>query len=313
MDAAVEVRGLIKRYESGPTIGPIDFEAHPGQILAVAGANGAGKSTTLRMLLGLSEPDRGRALILGRPYRRLDHPGTQVGAFLGGRLGDGSMTGTEYLTFMAGMMGLSGVRRRVRRMLRDCGLERWPKVRIGGYSTGMRQRLGMAVAMLADAPILVLDEPFNGLDVGGRLWLQDTLRRCALAGRTVVLAAHDIDELQRIATHVLIIMDGAQTAYGTLRQVIADNGGGTGTVFRFASGADEARTASAIDELGRKGGDIRLLDDGSYLARNTDEATVFAVASRHDATLVQLAHVEPTLREVMEGMIRHAAERRHPS
>lgn len=309
MDAAVEVRGLAKRYAAGPVIGPIDFEACPGQVLAVAGANGAGKSTTLRMLLGLAMPDRGRALIMGRPYRRLEHPGTQVGAFLGGRLGDGSMTGAEYLTFMAGMMGLPGVHRRVRRVLRDCGLGRWPKTRIGRYSTGMRQRLGVAGAMLADAPILVLDEPFNGLDVGGRLWLHDVLRRCALDGRTVILAAHDIDELQRIATHVLVIMDGTQTAYGTLGRVIADNGGNTGTMFRFSPDADGVCKTAAIEELIGAGADVHLRDDDSYLARNTNEAFVFATASRHGATLTLLTHVEPSLREVMEGLIRRSMER----
>ena len=210
MDATIEVCGLVKRYAAGPMIGPIDFEAGPGQVLAVAGSNGAGKSTMLRMMLGLSAPSQGHALVMGRPYGQLERPGLQVGVFLGGRLGDESMTGREYLTFMAGMMGLPNVRRRVRRVLRDCGLERWPKTRIKGYSTGMRQRLGVAGAIIADAPVLVLDEPFNGLDISGRLWLHDSIRQWSAAGKTVILAAHEIDELQRIATHVLIIMHGRQ-------------------------------------------------------------------------------------------------------
>lgn len=313
MDATVEVRGLVKRYAAGPMIGPIDFEAGPGQVVAVAGSNGAGKSTTLRMTLGLSAPSRGHALVMGRPYGQLERPGLQVGVFLGGRLGDESMTGREYLTFMAGMMELPNVRRRVRRVLRDCGLERWPKTRIKGYSTGMRQRLGVAGAIIADAPVLVLDEPFNGLDISGRLWLHDSMRQWSAAGKTVILAAHEIDELQRIATHVLIIMHGRQMACGPLEQVIADNGGKSGTVFRFAPDVDETRKAMVIGDLARLGADIHLSDDGSYLTQRTDEATVFAIAARHDATLVRLDHAEPTLRDVMTGMIRQTPEKEHAS
>ena len=310
MDATIEVCGLVKRYAAGPMIGPIDFEAGPGQVLAVAGSNGAGKSTMLRMMLGLSAPSQGHALVMGRPYGQLERPGLQVGVFLGGRLGDESMTGREYLTFMAGMMGLPNVRRRVRRVLRDCGLERWPKTRIKGYSTGMRQRLGVAGAIIADAPVLVLDEPFNGLDISGRLWLHDSIRQWSAAGKTVILAAHEIDELQRIATHVLIIMHGRQMACGPLEQVIAGNGG---TVFRFAPDADEPRKAMVIGDLARLGADIHLSDDGSYLTQRTDEATVFAIAARHDATLVRLDHAEPTLRDVMTGMIRQTPEKEHAS
>lgn len=304
MEVTVEIRDLIKRYESGPTIGPIDFEAGPGQMLAVAGANGAGKSTTLRMMLGLSAPSRGSALIMGCPYGRLEQPGLQMGVFLGGRSGDESMTGREYLTFMAGMMGVSNVRRRVRRILHDCGLERWPKARIKGYSTGMRQRLGVAGAMLPDAPVLVLDEPFNGLDIAGRLWLRDSIRQWAETGKTVILAAHEIDELQRIASHALIIMHGRQMAYGPLGQVIAANGGQAGTVFRFAPDVDESRKALAIGGLAGTGADVQPLRDGSYLAKQADAATVFAIAARHNATLIRLDHAEPTLRDVMTGMIR---------
>ncbi|MBT1181402.1 MULTISPECIES: ABC transporter ATP-binding protein [unclassified Bifidobacterium] len=307
MNTVVEARGLIKRYASGPTVGPIDFEARPGQVLAVAGSNGAGKSTTLRMVLGLSAPSQGRALVMGCPYRRLEQPGLHVGVFLGGRLGDESMTGGEYLTFMAGMMGLPDVRRRVRHVLRDCGLDRWPKARIKGYSTGMRQRLGVAGAMLADAPIIVLDEPFNGLDIAGRLWLHGLLQQWAAAGKTVILAAHEIDELQRIATHVLIIMHGRQMACGSLEQVAAAGGGESGTVFRFAPDANETGKALALDDLTAMGADIRSLEDGQYLARRTDAADVFAVAARRDVPLVRLDHVEPTLREVMTGMIRRSS------
>lgn len=271
------------------------------------------KSTTLRMTLGLSAPSRGHALVMGRPYGQLERPGLQVGVFLGGRLGDESMTGREYLTFMAGMMELPNVRRRVRRVLRDCGLERWPKTRIKGYSTGMRQRLGVAGAIIADAPVLVLDEPFNGLDIAGRLWLHDSMRQWSAAGKTVILAAHEIDELQRIATHVLIIMHGRQMAYGPLEQVIADNGGKSGTVFRFAPDVDETRKAMVIGELAITGADLHLSDDGSYLARQTDEAAVFAIAARHDAILVRLDHAEPTLRDVMTGMIRQTPEKERAS
>ncbi|KAA8818547.1 ABC transporter ATP-binding protein [Bifidobacterium rousetti] len=309
MNAAVEARGLVKRYASGPTVGPIDFEAWPGQVLAVAGSNGAGKSTTLRMVLGLSAPSQGRALIMGRPYRLLEQPGLHVGVFLGGRLGDESMTCGEYLTFMAGMMGLPDVRRRVRRVMHDCGLDRWPKARIKGYSTGMRQRLGVAGAMLADAPIIVLDEPFNGLDIAGRLWLHDLLQRWASAGRTVILAAHEIDELQRIATHVLIIMHGRQMAYGPLEQVIANGGGESGTVFRFAPDVNETGKALVLDDLTAMRADVRSLENGLYLARRMDTADVFSVSARHDVPLVRLDHVEPTLRDVMIGMIRRSSEK----
>ncbi|KFI51239.1 ABC transporter ATP-binding protein [Bifidobacterium amazonense] len=313
MDAVVEVHGLTKRYVSGPVVGPIDFEVWPGQVLAVAGSNGAGKSTTLRMLLGLASPSQGRALVMGRPYRQLEHPGLQVGVFLGGRLGDESMTSREYLTFMAGMQGLHNVRRRVRRVLRACSLDHWPKVRIRGYSTGMRQRLGVACAMLSDAPILVLDEPFNGLDIEGRLWLHDSLKQWAESGRTVILAAHEIEELQRIATHVLIVMHGRQMGCGPIEQVINDNSDGAGIIFRFANGVDVSRKAAALNDLMGMGADLRALKNDLYLARRTDEDTVFATAARCEAPLVQLNRAEPTLREVMTSIINRSSVKSHTS
>lgn len=300
----VSVSGLVKRYVGGPVIGPIDFSVEPGQILAIAGTNGAGKSTVLRMLLGLSSCDEGEALVFGQPYRHLKNPGLQVGAFLGGRLGDESMTGKEHLAFMTGMIGVRHGPHHVRQAIRACGLQRWPLLKIRQYSTGMRQRLGIAGAIVAHAPLLVLDEPFNGLDIEGRIWLHEALRRWSSEGKTIIIAAHDMEELERVASHIVIIMQGRQKAFGPLRQVLGAYGGaGTAVVFQFSDSADERGKAGTLHDLTAMGAVLHEESHQIWSAQYVNPTDIFTTAARNHAPLCQLESRQTTLRAVMTTML----------
>jgi ABC-2 type transport system ATP-binding protein len=202
----IEVSELRKRYGPVRALDGMTFTVGPGLVTGFAGPNGAGKSTTMRVILGLDRPDSGTALVGGRPYRSLEHPLRQVGSLLDASALQPSRSARAHLRWLACSQRLPP--RRVGEVLELTGLQDVAGRQAGGYSLGMRQRLGVAAALLGDPPVLMFDEPFNGMDPEGIVWLRGFLRALAAQGRTVLVASHLMSELQEAADHVVIVGRG---------------------------------------------------------------------------------------------------------
>src|SRR5216684_2499593 len=228
METTIEVAGLRKRF--GPTLalGGMTFTVSPGQVTGFIGPNGAGKSTTMRVILGLDAPDAGHVLIGGRPYASLRDPLTQVGALLDASALQPSRTARNHLLWLAHSQGLNA--RRVDDVVAQAGLETAIRRRAGGYSLGMRQRLGIAAALLGDPPALMLDEPFNGMDPEGIVWMRGFLRSLAAQGRAVLVSSHLMSELQDTADHLVVVGRGKVIADTCVADLIAAASGGRVTV-----------------------------------------------------------------------------------
>lgn len=206
MTAVVQVCGLTKRYRAGVAVDGISFDLHRGTITGFLGPNGAGKTSTLRLLLGLAKPSAGEALVLGSPYRQLRHPARRVGAVLESGDFDPGRSGRNHLRALALASGISFTR--VEQVLETVELDHAAGSSVGTYSLGMRQRLGLAAAMLGDPELLILDEPGNGLDASGLHWLRGFLRQFASSGRTVLMSSHQLAEVAQTVDQVLVIARG---------------------------------------------------------------------------------------------------------
>jgi len=219
MDATIEVTGLRKRF--GPTVAVdgITFRVKPGEITGFVGPNGAGKSTTMRIVLGLDSADEGSALIGGQPYATLRHPLSHVGALLDAGAIQPSRKARDHLLWLAHSQGY-GIRR-VDEVLELTGLRSAARRKAGGYSLGMRQRLGIAGALLGDPPVLMFDEPFNGLDPEGMAWMRGFLRSLAAEGRAVLVSSHLMSELQGNADQLLVIGRGRIIADTSVADLLA--------------------------------------------------------------------------------------------
>jgi ABC-2 type transport system ATP-binding protein len=217
--AAISVRGLTKRFGDVLAVDRLDFEAGEGTVTGFLGPNGAGKTTTLRMLLGLVSPTAGTATITGRPYRELADPVRRVGAVLEASGYHPGRSGRDHLRVLATGAGLDP--RRVDEVLELTGLVGAGRRRVGGYSLGMRQRLGLASALLGDPEVLVLDEPANGLDPEGVHWLRGLVRGLADEGRTVLVSSHVLAEVAQTVDEVVIIDRGRLVAQSTLAALTA--------------------------------------------------------------------------------------------
>jgi ABC-2 type transport system ATP-binding protein len=243
-DATIEVAGLRKRF--GPTLAldGMTFAVSPGEVTGFIGPNGAGKSTTMRVILGLDAPDAGHALISGRPYPSLRRPLTQAGALLDAAALQPSRSGRNHLLWLAHSQGLGA--RRVDEVIARSGLGKAAGRRAGGYSLGMRQRLGIAAALLGDPPVLMLDEPFNGMDVEGTREMRGLLASLAAEGRAVLVSSHLMSELQEIAGHLVIVGRGKVIADTSVADLLADASGERVTLRTAA----RARAAAVLERSG---------------------------------------------------------------
>jgi ABC-2 type transport system ATP-binding protein len=225
MSMEIELSGLTKRYGPVTAVGGLTARVAPGQVTAFLGPNGAGKTTTLRMLLGLIRPDAGSALIGSRPYRELPSPRRAVGAVLGPDGFHRGRTGRNHLRLVARGAGID--QRRIDDVLETVELTDAADRRVGGYSLGMRQRLGLACALLGDPPVLIADEPANGLDPEGIAWLRRFLRGTASQGRTVLISSHFLAEVTRTADRLLVVHQGTLRFNGSLTELAGLPDGGT--------------------------------------------------------------------------------------
>jgi ABC-2 type transport system ATP-binding protein len=218
-DATIEVSGLRKRF--GPTLAldGMTFTVVPGKVTGFVGPNGSGKSTTIRVILGLDAPDEGRALIGGRPYQHLRYPFNHVGALVDAAALQPSRSARNHVLWMARSQDMSASR--VDAVIEMVGLGTAARRKAGGYSLGMRQRLGIAAAMLGDPPVVIMDEPFNGMDPEGIIWMRGLLRSLAAEGRAVLVSSHLMGELQGIAEHIVVIGRGKVLADASVEELVA--------------------------------------------------------------------------------------------
>ncbi|MFE2964299.1 ABC transporter ATP-binding protein [Streptomyces sp. NPDC059340] len=215
---SIDVQNLTKEYGSRRAVDDLTFSVLPGRVTGFLGPNGAGKSTTIRLVLGLDRPTSGTATVGGRPYATFDEPLRQAGALLDAGAAHGSRTARDHLRALAVSNRIP--ERRVDAVLEEAGLASVARRRVNTYSLGMRQRLGIAAALLGDPPVVLLDEPSNGLDPEGIIWIREVLRRLAREGRTVLVSSHLMNETASFADHLVVLGRGRLLADTTLREFI---------------------------------------------------------------------------------------------
>jgi ABC-2 type transport system ATP-binding protein len=219
MEATIELNCVRKRFGHTLALDGLTFTVSPGSVTGFVGPNGAGKSTTMRVILGLDEVDEGSALIGGSPYAELRHPLQQVGSLLDARALQPGRTARNHLLWLAQSQGLSA--RRVDEVIEQAGLESVARRKAGGFSLGMSQRLGLAAAMLGDPPILIPDEPFNGMDPEGIVWMRGFLSSLAAEGRAVLVSSHLMSVLEDTASHLVVIGRGKLISDTSVADLIA--------------------------------------------------------------------------------------------
>jgi ABC-2 type transport system ATP-binding protein len=287
----IEVEQLTKRYGSTLAVDDLSFRVVPGSVTGFLGPNGAGKSTTLRAILGLVRPSSGRTAVLGVPYRQLDKLPHRVGAVLETFDAHPGRSGRNHLRMLATAASIPTSR--VDEVLDLVELTGAARRRAKGYSLGMRQRLGLAAALLGDPEVLVLDEPANGLDPQGIRWLRDLLRALAAEGRTVLISSHVLAEIAQTVDEVVIIHRGRLVQHATMAEVEA-----------MAAGDARVRTpdpARLSSLLASAGFEARSLGDG-LLAVSAPPERVGEVAATHGVVLHELTTERATLEEVFLGL-----------
>jgi ABC-2 type transport system ATP-binding protein len=300
-EATIEVAGLRKRFGRTLALDGMTFTVSPGQVTGFIGPNGAGKSTTMRVILGLDTPDAGHALIGGRRYPSLRRPLTQVGALLDAAALQPSRTARNHLLWLAHSQGLTA--RRVDEVIAQAGLEKAARRKAGGYSLGMRQRLGIAAALLGNPPVLMLDEPFNGMDPEGIVWMRGFLASLAAGGRAVLVSSHLMGELQEVADHLVIVGRGKVIADASVADLLAT---ATATGVRLRTSA----SAEATTALARAGAQVAAIaPDVLTISNLSPERTVAALAAAHVPFAEVSAH-RATLEEAYLELTRDAAEYR---
>ncbi|WP_432936416.1 ABC transporter ATP-binding protein [Kribbella sp. CA-253562] len=272
----ITVEQLSKRYGAHQSVDRVSFQARPGSVTGFLGPNGAGKSTTMRMMTGLTRPSAGRSTILGVPYDRLPNPGRHVGVLLDASAQHTGRTGREILRLGATVMGLP--RRRVDELLETVGLSADEgDRRVGNYSLGMRQRLGIAHALLGDPQVLILDEPANGLDPAGIHWMRGLLKGFADRGGTVLLSSHLLHEIEVVADHLVVIGRGVIVADGSKAELLK----AAGTLVR---GLDPEALRRCLSLAGFP---YRTNPDGGYVVEATREQ-IAVVTAKHGVVVTEL-------------------------
>ena len=294
MEATIEVTGLRKRFGSVLALDGMTFMVVPGQVTGFVGPNGAGKSTTMRVILGLDAADAGTALIGGQPYASLRHPLSCLGSLLDAAALQPSRSARNHLLWLAHSQGLGA--ERVDQVLELVGLGGAARRRAGGYSLGMRQRLGIAAALLGDPPVLMFDEPFNGMDPEGIVWMRGFLRSLAAEGRAVLVSSHLMSELEDTADHLIVAGRGLVIADASVAELITAASDGRVTVRTAAR--DQAMTvlARAGAEVAATGPDLVSVSGLSaerIVELLAGHAIPFAEVSAHRASL-EAAYMELT-------------------
>jgi ABC-2 type transport system ATP-binding protein len=285
---AIEVKGLSKRFGATLAVDDLSFSVDAGKIVGFLGPNGAGKTTTLRALLGLIGPTAGTATIEGRPYSELEAPTATVGAVLDGGMFHPGRSGRNHLRSLAQAASIPDSR--VDELLELVGLGDAAKRRAGGYSLGMRQRLGLAAALLGDPRVLVLDEPANGLDPQGICWLRDFLRSLAAEGRAILVSSHVLSEVAQTVDEVVVIHRGRSIEQAPIGELLAGRGGGV-----RVAGPDASRLAQL---LRADGAEVSDGHDGAIVVADRSGEQVGALIAANGVHISELAPAGQSLEEV---------------
>jgi ABC-2 type transport system ATP-binding protein len=299
MEATIEVTGLRKRFGHVQALDGMTFTVSPGQVTGFVGPNGAGKSTTMRVILGLDAADAGTALIGGQPYRGLRPPLSHVGSLLDAAALQPSRTARNHLLWLAHSQGFPPTR--VDEVIAQSGLGAAARRKAGGYSLGMRQRLGMAAALLGDPPVLMFDEPFNGMDPEGIVWLRGFLKALAAQGRAVLISSHLMSELQDTAVRLIAVGRGRVLADISVAELIAAASGGRvmlRTTARAEAMAVLANAGATVTPTAPDVLTITGMDAERAVVLLSAQAVPFSEVSAHRATLEE-AYLELT-REAVE-------------
>jgi ABC-2 type transport system ATP-binding protein len=299
MEATIEVAGLRKRFGSTLALDGMSFAVQPGQVTGFVGPNGAGKSTTMRVILGLDAADEGTALIGGTPYQRLRHPLSQVGALLDAAALQPSRTARNHLLWLAHSQGLG--KARVDEVIEQAGLQSAARRRAGGYSLGMRQRLGIAAALLGDPPVLMMDEPFNGMDPEGIVWMRGFLRALAAEGRAVLVSSHLMSELQDSADHLVVAGRGRVIADASVRDLIA---AASGDRVQLRTAA----RAAAMTVLARAGAEVAATAPDVLTIKGLSSERTVAALTAHRVPFTEVTAHRATLEEAYMELTRDAVE-----
>jgi len=299
MEATIEVVGLRKRF--GPTLAldGMSFTVGPGQVTGFVGPNGAGKSTTMRVILGLDAADQGSALIGGQPYVSLRHPLSHVGSLLDAAALQPSRSARNHLLWLAHSQGL-GVKR-VDDVIEQAGLSSAIKRKAGGYSLGMRQRLGIAAALLGDPPVLMMDEPFNGMDPEGIVWMRGFLRSLAAQGRAVLVSSHLMSELQDTAHHLVVVGRGKVIADTSVADLIATASDGRVTVRTTAR-------SEAMTVLAHAGAIVAATDRDTLIISGLAAEKIVALLGESGVPFSEVSAHRATLEEAYMELTRDAVE-----
>jgi ABC-2 type transport system ATP-binding protein len=299
MEAIIEVSGLRKRFGSTSALDGMSFTVPPGQVTGFVGPNGAGKSTTMRVILGLDAADAGTALIGGKPYRSLRQPLSHVGSLLDAAALQPSRTARHHLLWLAHSQGFSA--KRVDEVIVQAGLGSAARRKAGGYSLGMRQRLGIAAALLGDPPVLIFDEPFNGMDPEGIVWLRGFLKALAAQGRAVLVSSHLMSELQDAAGHLVAAGRGQVLADTSVAELIA----------AASAGRVRLRTtarAEAATLLEHAGATVAATGPDVLSITGIDAERAIQLLSGHSVPFSEVSAHRATLEEAYLELTREAVE-----
>ncbi|MYW02912.1 ATP-binding cassette domain-containing protein [Streptomyces sp. SID3343] len=294
----IEVRGLTKRYGEVLAVDDLTFGVRAGEVTGFLGPNGAGKSTTLRMILGLDGADSGTATVMGRAYDAQPAPLRAVGALLDPGAVLPSRTAFHHLLSLAAGNGIP--RSRVDRILAEVGLEKVARRRAGTFSLGMRQRLGIAAALLGDPPVIVFDEPLNGLDPEGIVWIRSLMRRMAAEGRAVLMSSHLMSEMEVTADHLIVIGRGTLIADTTMRDFIEAHSEREVVV--------RTPQPEVLRSLLSAASAVRAADGATLVVTGLEAAKIGALAAAGGVELHELSPRQVSLEKAFMDLTRNAVE-----
>ena len=291
----IEAINLSKRYGDALAVDNLSFTIKPGKVTGFLGPNGAGKSTTMRLLLGLDRPESGEATIAGKRYADLARPMLVVGALLEARAVHSGRSAFNHLLCLAQTQGVS--RQRIDEVLNLVGLEDVARKRAGTFSLGMGQRLGIAAALLGDPPVLILDEPLNGLDPEGILWIRTMMKQFAAEGRTVFVSSHLMNEMAVTAEHLIVVGRGKLVADCSTEEFIERNGESTVLV----RSPDATELGAAIT---REGGTVTSAGSDQLTVANMDASRIGKIAAANSYVLHEVVRQQRSLEEAFMDLTR---------
>ncbi len=296
----IEVSGLSKHYAEKIAVDDLSFEIKPGVVTGFLGPNGAGKSTTMRLILGLDAPTSGTATVNGKQYRDLAAPLHEVGALLEARAIHTGRSGYNHLLALAQTHGIP--RARIDEVIELVGLSSVARKRVGSFSLGMGQRLGVAAALLGDPATVILDEPANGLDPEGIRWIRNLLKGLAAEGRTVFLSSHLMSEMEQTADHLIVIGRGRLIADTSVAEFVSQASSGAPVRVR------SPQLQALADALRTSGGRADQLEDGALQVYGLTQEQVGEIASERRLVLHELTPVQVSLEDAFMTLTRDSVE-----